>query len=388
MFCMELPQNVRTVLSVLRENGFHGYLVGGCVRDACMGLVPHDFDVATDASPSQVQTAFRDFRVLETGVRHGTVTVLIDREPFEVTTFRIDGDYADHRHPNDVTFTTRIEDDLARRDFTVNAMAYDGHALVDPFGGRTDAQNRVLRCVGDADRRFSEDGLRILRALRFAAVLDFTIEPDTAAAVHRNRELLRMIAVERLYAEMRRLLCGVNAPPVLRDYADVVRVFLPELSAAGVRAVGQTDADALLRLALLLYGADAETALRRLHADNKTIRAVCALHATALTDERRLLAALPPDQARRRIDYAAALGEIDACEAAARREALQTVLADKPCLSLRDLAVNGNDLSARGFTGVQIGRTLNALLDRVLSGTLDNERETLLLEAERRRPKP
>ena len=144
MFRMELPPHAQTVLSVLRENGYRGYVVGGCVRDACMGLVPHDFDITTDASPQAVKEAFRDFRVLETGIQHGTVTVLVEHEPFEVTTFRIDGDYSDCRHPNGVTFTESVEDDLARRDFTVNAMAYDGRTLVDPFGGQADAERRVL----------------------------------------------------------------------------------------------------------------------------------------------------------------------------------------------------------------------------------------------------
>lgn len=378
MFRMELPQNVQTILSVLRENGYHGYAVGGCVRDACMGNPPHDFDIATDASPQEVKETFRDFRVLETGIQHGTVTVLIDHEPFEVTTFRIDGDYADCRHPNDVTFTKRVEDDLARRDFTVNAMAYDGKTLVDPFGGQADADARILRCVGEADRRFQEDGLRILRALRFAAVLAFSIEPETSAAVHRNRDLLQKIAVERLYAETCKLLSGVNAAAVLREYADVMRIFLPELSDAGLRSIESAREDMLLRLALLLKDADAADALRRLHADNKTIRAVCELHTTALTDGRHLLAALPPDQARRRIEYAAALGEIRAEEAAARQEELRQILAQGSCLSLRDLAVNGRDLEALGMSGTQIGKTLNLLLEGVLSGTLCNDREALL----------
>lgn len=381
MFRMELPQNARTILSVLRECGYHGYVVGGCVRDACMGLVPHDYDIATDAAPAEVKAAFRTYRVLETGIRHGTVTVLIDHEPFEVTTLRIDGAYGDGRHPDDVTFTSRIEEDLARRDFTVNAMAYDGEKLVDPFGGQADARNRILRCVGDPDVRFHEDGLRILRALRFAAVLDFSIEPETAAAVRACRELLRKIAVERLYAETRKLLCGVNASAVLSAYADVMRVFLPELSDAGLRAVEKTDCDLLLRLALLLHGADAESALRRLHADNKTIRAVCALHATPLTDGRHLLALLEPDQAQRRIAYAAALGDIGSGEADARKRELQSILADKPCLTLRDLAVDGHDMQSLGLSGTQIGEALNALFGRVLSGTLDNDRETLLDEA-------
>lgn len=387
MFRMELPPHAQTVLSVLRENGYRGYVVGGCVRDACMGLVPHDFDITTDASPRAVKEAFRDYRVLETGIQHGTVTVLVEHEPFEVTTFRIDGDYTDCRHPNDVTFTESVEDDLARRDFTVNAMAYDGETLVDPFGGQADAERRTLRCVGDPDTRFREDGLRILRALRFSAVLDFSVEPDTARAIHRCCDLLRHIAVERLYAELRRLLPGVNAPAVLREYADVVRVFLPDVSDAGVRAVENTREDMLLRLALLLAGTDAESALRGLHADNKTNRAVCELHATPLSDARHLLAALEPDQARRRIEFAAATGEIGEKEAAALLAELQAVLSDKPCLTLRQLAVNGRDLEALGFAGAQIGQTLHALLEGVLAGTLDNDRDALLREAARQKNK-
>ncbi len=386
MFRMELPQNARTILSVLRAHGYHGYVVGGCVRDACMGLAPHDYDITTDASPQQVQDVFRDYRVLETGIQHGTVTVVIDHEPYEITTFRIDGTYTDCRHPDGVTFTTRVEDDLARRDFTINAMACDGETLVDPFGGQTDVQNRILRCVGDANRRFQEDGLRILRALRFSAVLDFTIEPDTSAAIRKNRELLRKIAVERLYTETRKLLSGVRAPAVLREYADVMRVFVPELSDTGLQAIGRTDRDPLLRLALLVTGADAESVLRRLRADNKTIRAVCDLHRTKLTDGRHLLALLPPDQAKRRIAYAAALGEIDNADAAARLEELRGILADKPCLTLRELAVNGNDMQALGICGTQIGKTLNGLLERVLSGTLENDREALLNEARQMNP--
>ena len=213
-----------------------------------------------------------------------------------------------------------------------------------------------------------------------------TIEPDTAAAIRRRRELLQKIAVERLYAEMRKLLAGVNAPRVLRDFSDVVRVFLPELSQTGLRAVENTPQDGPLRFALLLTGANAGDALRRLHADNKTIRAVCELHTTLLTDGRHLLAALEPDQAYRRVAYAAALGEIGKDEADARAQELQTLLTDKPCLTLRELAVNGRDMQLIGLAGTQIGKTLNALLERVLSGTLENDREQLLNEVERMVP--
>ena len=381
---MELPQSVRTILSVLRDNGHRGVLVGGCVRDACLGYAPHDFDIATDATPPQMQQAFRDFRVLETGLRHGTLTVLIGHEPFEVTTFRIDGDYPDHRHPENVTFTTRLEDDLARRDFTVNAMAYDGATLIDPFGGQADIQRRVLRCVGDPATRFTEDGLRILRALRFAAVLGFSVEPQTAEAVRRQRELLSKIAVERLYAELKKLLAGKNAFAVLRSFADVLRVFLPELSDSGIQAVEKTGEDWLLRLALLLCSADAEAALQNLRAEKKTVRAVLQLHTTELTDARHLLASLPSEQAFRRVDFAAARGEISAEAADRLRAELRQLADEKPCLSLRELAVNGRDLEALGLCGREIGQALALLLEEVLSGRLRNDRKTLLGEIERR----
>ena len=378
MFSMALPQGVQTILSVLRDGGRRGVVVGGCVRDACMGLPPHDFDVATDATPEEMLHLFRDFRVLETGVKHGTVTILIDHVPFEVTTFRIDGDYRDHRRPDSVTFTTRLEDDLARRDFTVNAMAWDGQTLTDPFGGRRDALSRVLRCVGEPDVRFTEDGLRILRALRFAAVLDFTIEPQTADSVHRCRDLLEKIAVERLYAELRKLLCGSSAYDVLRDYADVLRTFLPEISDAGIDAIRNAPADGLLRLALLIEGADAGSTLRRLRADNKTIRAVVQLHTLEWSDACHLLAEAGAEQAHRFVEYVAALGRIDAQAQARRHEELAALEQAKPCLSLRDLAVNGSDLQSLGFAGRKIGRTLERLLEAVLSGKLENTREALL----------
>ncbi|MBQ7546708.1 MAG: tRNA nucleotidyltransferase [Clostridia bacterium] len=378
MFSMTLPQGVQTILSVLRQGGKRGVLVGGCVRDACMGLPAHDYDIATDATPAETLELFRDFRVLETGIKHGTVTILIDHEPFEVTTFRIDGDYRDHRRPDRVTFTTRLADDLARRDFTVNAMAFDGQMLIDPFGGQQDAQAHILRCVGDPDVRFNEDGLRILRALRFAAVLDFVIEPQTSDAIHRCRNLLEQIAVERLFAELRKLLGGQNAYAVLRGYADVMRVFLPELSDDGIEAIRHTPADGLLRLALLTEGSDAESALRRLRADKKTIRAVVQLHTLTLTDARHLLAEAGIQQAHRFADYAAVCDRIDADRQARLHVELDVLEQDKPCLSLRDLAVNGRDLQSLGLTGQEIGQALERLLEEVLSGRLPNERAALL----------
>lgn len=378
MCLMELPRNVRTMLSVLRENGHSGYLVGGCVRDACMGLTPHDYDMATDATPAQIRQCFAAFRTLDTGVAHGTVTVLIDHAPVELTTFRVDGSYADHRHPTQVAFTARLEQDLARRDFTINAMAYDGAQLIDPFGGMRDLAARFIRCVGDADKRFDEDGLRILRAMRFAAVLGFAVEPSTAAAIHRHREVLRVISAERIWAECARLLQGKNAPAVLQAYEDVLRVFLPQADADGVRQLALSPCDVTVRLALLLQSTDAEHALRDLRADKKTIRAVTQLLSMRRAPIRRMLAANAPALVHAYWHLAFARGEIDEAEQTRLHRETDEILRQSPCLDLRDLAVNGTDLQALGLRDRAIGQTLRRLFDAVLDGDVPNEKEALL----------
>ena len=231
-FAILLPAEVQTAIARLEQHGFEAYAVGGCVRDSLLGKQPNDWDITTSARPSQTAACFSDFRTVETGIEHGTLTVLVNGTPLEITTYRNDGEYLDNRHPKQVTFSHRIEDDLCRRDFTVNAMAYHPvRGLVDLFDGRADLTRRRIVCVGDATTRFHEDGLRILRAIRFASVLDFSIEEETARAIHACRSLLSNIAAERIREEFCKLLCGVGAVRILREYADVIGVFLPELSA-------------------------------------------------------------------------------------------------------------------------------------------------------------
>ena len=375
---MTVPDAVRTVLQTLTQSGYAAVLVGGCVRDACMGLPPHDFDAATSATPDEVRACFSAFRTLDTGLKHGTVTVLVAHTPVEVTTFRIDGDYRDHRHPSGVTFTTELRQDLARRDFTVNAMAFDGKRIYDPFGGQDDLEKHVIRCVGDADRRFDEDGLRILRAMRFASTLGFSMEENTAAAMHRHKELLRCISVERIWAELRKLLCGRNASAVLTEFADVLRVFLPEADDDGVRQMADAPETLVVRLALLLQNTDAGTALRRLHADNRTIRDVSALLSVRAQPLRRMLSAYAPEIVCMYWDLLCARGELSRAEADANIQKTQALLSEKPCLHVRDLAVNGGDLQRLGLQGAQIGRMLQTLLDAVLDGALPNARAVLL----------
>lgn len=229
---MPMPDSVMRVLNRLNEAGFEGYLVGGCVRDFLMGREPKDYDVATNASAEQTESIFSDFKVIETGIKHGTVTVISDGIPVEVTTYRVDGTYSDGRHPDSVTFSASIQEDLSRRDFTMNSVAYSPHdGRVDLFGGCDDIRSGIVRCVGEPDRRFGEDALRILRALRFAAVLGFEIEPQTADAIHRGKHLLHQIAVERITAEIFLLICGQNASKILREYSDVIGEILPPVTA-------------------------------------------------------------------------------------------------------------------------------------------------------------
>ena len=267
---MNCPESVRTVLGTLEAAGYEAWCVGGCVRDTLLGRVPGDWDVTTSAMPEETMAVFGK-RAFPTGLQHGTVTVRTHHEAIEVTTYRVDGEYRDHRRPDSVTFTRSLEEDLRRRDFTVNAMAMSLRGeLRDPFGGQMDLKNSVLRCVGEPDRRFGEDALRILRGLRFAATLGFTIEQETAESIHRSRNDLKDIAVERIQVELFKLLSGRNAAEILRQFPDVIGVFWPEvLPMVGfdqcnhhhcydvwehtLRAVEAVPCDPILRCAMLLH---------------------------------------------------------------------------------------------------------------------------------------
>lgn len=435
-----MPAGAAFVLQRLRENGFQGYVVGGCVRDSLMGRAPKDWDICTDALPEEMQRVFRDQHVIETGLKHGTLTVMYDHEPYEVTTFRVDGEYTDHRHPDEVRFVKNVVDDLARRDFTVNAMAWNPQSgLVDAFGGQEDLRAGVIRCVGEADRRFGEDALRIMRALRFASVYGFGIEAETAAAVHRLKDTLRDVAAERIRVELAKLLCGQGAGKMLREYADVFFAILPQLAPMQgfdqrtpyhaydvwehtVRAVENAPSTETLRLTLLLHDAgkpaaftvdeqgvghahghhrlSAEIAaevLAYLRLDNATRDRILMLvehHDWPLSTERTLLKRrlnrLGEEALYQLIEVqrADALGKgtESPADVEARtetlRQALTALLAERPCVTLRDMAVNGRDLMAEGIAhGKQLGEMLNWLLTEVLNERLPNDRDTLLSAA-------
>ena len=435
---VDIPAPVREILETLETAGHRAWCVGGCVRDALLGRAPEDWDVTTAARPEETMALFGD-RAVPTGLHHGTVTVRTAAGGVEVTTLRRDGAYRDHRRPESVTFTDSLEEDLRRRDFTVNALAVDLRGtLQDPLGGRADLAAGVLRCVGDPDRRFDEDALRILRGARFAAQLGFAIHPDTAAAIHRNRALLGDIAPERIWTELKKLVTGAHAAEVLRAYPDVIGVFWPEvLPMVGfnqrnrhhchdvwehtLHALAAVPPEVELRLAMLLhdigkpncftvdekgqghfYGHPAESArlagemLRRLRADNATTETVVrlvtwhdkniprtrsgvarALGKLGERDLRRLLDVKRADNLAQAPEYRAVQGEIDKAEAI-----LDQLLAESACVSLRQLAVNGRDLLALGLSGPAVGRILRTLLDAVLDETLPNQRAALLAAAQ------
>ena len=226
----EIPDGVRHILQTLNSAGHEAYLVGGCVRDLLRGVEPHDWDICTSALPEETERCFADRRVIETGLKHGTVTVLEEGEPYEITTYRTEGPYSDSRRPDFVRFVPGLEEDLARRDFTMNAIAMDLQGnLRDPYGGVDDIKAGLIRCVGEPGHRFQEDGLRVMRALRFAAVFGYEIEEQTAETGHENRAMLNRVAEERINVELHKLLVGKDAGNVLRQYPDVFCQFWPEL---------------------------------------------------------------------------------------------------------------------------------------------------------------
>ena len=268
---IRLPADVAALLAMLRDAGFPAYTVGGCVRDALLGITPHDWDICTSALPEQMQQVFKDLHTVETGLKHGTLTVVVNHIPYEITTFRVDGEYTDHRHPDSVSFVDNIAEDLSRRDFTVNAMAWSPDSgLVDLFDGREDLAAGVIRCVGDPALRFDEDALRVLRALRFASVYDFSIDPATDAAARKLAPSLHGVAGERIREELMKLLCGKGVGRILRAYPDVLSEIIPEIRPMvgynqqnhhhsydlwehTVRAVENVPAEADFRLAMLLH---------------------------------------------------------------------------------------------------------------------------------------
>ena len=436
---ISIPDEVQIIIDTLENAGYEAYAVGGCVRDAVLGHEPEDWDICTPALPKQVMQCFPGYHIIETGLKHGTITLFICNKPYEITTYRIDGIYSDNRHPDRVEFVNDLKEDLSRRDFTVNAMAYNPNkGFVDFFGGISDINNRTIRCVGDADKRFQEDALRIMRALRFASVLGFSIETETSYAIKRNKKLLMNIAVERISAELSKLLSGVNVDEVLLSYASVIEEVIPEIRDMigfeqntpyhyldvwmhTVESIKNAPDDTALRLTMLLhdiakpesysevdsighfYGHPqtssdmAKEILSRLKYDNKTIEAVAQLilyHDTDVQPRRKHIKRWLSRIGEERFRQLLAVKRADAMAQSEkyRQEKLDTldeilrvfkeIIEQQQCFSLKDLGISGRDLIALGVTeGVMVGKILNQLLDLIINESIENEREQLLNSA-------
>ncbi len=432
---MRMPEGIGAMLDLLENAGYSAYLVGGCVRDAVLGIMPHDFDIATNARPDQIIAVFGKPNCTEYGRAFGTVGVKFAGEFAEITTYRTEKDYRDGRHPETVDFAGSITDDLARRDFTCNAMAYSPKTgLFDPFGGREDLKNRILRCVGTPQARFQEDALRILRGLRFCARFGFRAESLTEAAMRAGAFRLEMISAERVFSELMGILSGDHVTQVLLEYPEILSVRIPEIAPCiafsqhsrhhdftvwehTARAVGNAPKDAAVRLAMLLHdigkpacfsmdergghfkGHAAESAeiadkiLLRLRCDNKMRELavkLISLHREipkSLADVRRVLGILEYDEFSQFLAVLEADNSAKLCSGADEKAAAQIRAAgdfwklcreQKLCCRVRELAVNGRDLAAMGLHGREIGDALKRLLEAVITEKCPNVRKDLL----------
>jgi len=436
---IKIPSYAKTILDTLQKNGYDAYIVGGCVRDNMLGRGASDYDITTNALPHQVYEVFKAYHVIDTGIKHGTVTVVIEKMPVEITTYRIDGEYKDNRRPECVSFTKNIEDDLARRDFTINAMAYnEKRGLVDCFGAQSDLKGKIIRCVGDADTRFTEDALRILRALRFASVLGFEIEEKTKISIHKNKELLKNIAKERICIEFFKLICGKNADKIIDEYKDVIAVFIPQIEAMfgfeqhskyhiydvwqhSVCALSHTKPKLCLRLAALFHDIGKKDCftldengeghfyshakksaehtrdiLNLLRCDNATKHDVLKLieyHDAQICETKKsikkwlgrldeelffdLICLQKADTLAHAKSYIEdRLSALDKIEVLAKE-----VIDEGECFSLKHLAVDGHDMLSLGFEGKQIGNVLDRLLTLVIEGKIENDTNALIAKA-------
>ena len=432
---MELTNGAKTIIKTLNDHGFEGYAVGGFVRNSLLNIEVFDVDVTTSATPEQMLEIFKDYKVYPTGLKHGTITVNVDGENIEVTTYRVDGDYLDSRHPNDVKFVKNLDEDLLRRDFTINAMAFDGENLIDLYGGQADLKNKIIRAVGEPDKRFKEDALRILRALRFASVLDFEIEPKTSKAMLENKHLLKNVSVERIFSEFSKMLLGDGVERVLTLYKEIVFEILPELKSCDefnqnskfhaydvyihtVKSVALSKKDLVIRWALLLhdvekpscytvgedgaghfYGHQKKSAdravkiLKRLKADNFLISncsALIMLHDIKTEiprgDIKRLLNSFGIKLVKKLVDVKMGDALSHASPYAETRveliknfnSAVLDIESKGECYKVKHLKIDGNDVKLRGFTGAEIREVLSKILSEVTYDKIPNEREVLL----------
>lgn len=379
-----IPDGAEKILNKLRESGYDAYIVGGCVRDALLGRSAYDYDVTTSALPEEVKGIFE--KTVDTGIAHGTVTVISNGESYEVTTFRVDGEYRDSRHPVSVSYTKRVENDLARRDFTVNALCYNHEeGLIDVFGGLSDLENKLIRAVGDPYLRFGEDALRVFRGIRFSATLGFDIETVTRRAIFDCKEKLKNVSVERIYVEWLKLLAGKLAYDVISEYKDVIAQCIPELEYLNMPDRAKFNAlptpERQIALLASCCGAkEADAAMRRLRADNKT-REYCVtviknlnLYDGMSDDELKLyLLNIPDECALSAARVASALGK---CGTGIEKRIEDLIAADNP-RRISQLAIGGMEIMSEGFVGEEVGRVLNKLLRAAALGKVKNTKIAL-----------
>lgn len=388
------PEYALDVLNTLEENGKEAYFVGGCVRDMLLSKEPNDYDITTNALPGEIKEIFSSFQTVDTGIKHGTVTIISDGQPVEVTTYRIDGEYDDARHPREVTFVSDLSEDLSRRDFTVNAMAYNPKSgLTDLFGGAEDLEKKIIRTVGESERRFSEDALRIVRAFRFASVLDFEIDGETALRCEKLIHTLGAVSVERIFSEVKKLFTGPGAGRILKSYPHCLEKCFSSVSKKALEKAGGF-IDLLppsfpVRMAAVCDSPDiAKKEMKHLRASNAESAgtvSICREKTTPLPKERNALLRLMGRMDDDNIVMYAALRKVlfddDGDGFLCRYEETKS---SHPVYKVSHLDISGNDVIGRtGAKGEEIGKILSSLLDLVIDGKIKNEKDALLKEAEK-----
>ncbi len=381
---IKLPDDVRMILNRFHENGYEAFIVGGCVRDSLLGDEPKDYDITTNALPTQVEQLFSDLKVIETGIRHGTVTVIINKEPYEITTYRTDVKYSDHRHPDEVRYALTLEEDLSRRDFTVNAMAYDEeNGLIDSFNGVNDLNEGIIRCVGDPDTRFNEDALRILRCIRFASRYGFSIEENTESALFRNRELLRYVSVERIATEFNEIITSNKANEYLSRYRIIFETVMPQLEDLDFSLVGKVNRRLYMRISALFVLDDSLSAvgmLRHMHYSNKIIDEVSTLldHVDSPLetdyDIRRMFFEIGIKATNDLLSLKKARG--DDLDYGMIRKRIRELR--KSFIARDQMNINGDDLMILGYRGREIGQILDDLYEQILRDEIKNDHEELM----------
>ena len=378
---LSIPKEVFDLMHALEERGFECYIVGGTIRDMLLGNSTHDYDLTTNATPDDMLEVFQNYITIPTGIKHGTLTVLTKKYPVEITTYRKDSEYIDHRHPSSVTFSSSLEEDCARRDFTINALCYNENSgLKDFFSGQLDLEKRIIRCIGNPEERFEEDALRILRALRFQTQLNFVIEENTKQAIFTKKELLRSISLERIHEELNGILSH-PAKDLFTEYKEVFTIFLPEIQTINDFSALDKEGTPLTRMALLLRNtSNPKEILQYMKYSNQDLRSI--LNYIAYEE-------FPLDT---RINIKKCMSHIleDFQDFILYRSALdssldkdlilstfQEVIDNDECISLSQLDIDGNDLLELGYKGKEISEKLNALLESVLEERIENKKEIL-----------